>query len=287
MVAEVSSFSRMVDTYKEEGEGKTELVTLDLLGGCGDSDAATAVAAAEVNLELQIRASGDIRLAASVRLVVHTLIDLLCFSCARRLLRFDPPGSSGFRRIGSFGFISNNFCLIPWSQSAMLPHQQTKLSPANPHLHDLSLAPPWLFASSPSRKPPPAATAAAYHSVCTLEKVKSALERESRLAADGRAPVPLPDSASPPSPSWSSSSSAPATTITTSSSSAKRRPNEPDETDGEPAMAAAACPECLLYVLIYKVEPRCPRCAAHVPVNGTSKKPRIDLNFSFQTERNE
>ncbi|XP_042410914.1 uncharacterized protein LOC122000608 [Zingiber officinale] len=236
MVAEVSSFSRMVDTYKDEGEGKTELVTLDLLGSCGDNDAATAVAAAEVNLELQIRASGDICLATS---------------------------------------------------SAMLPHQQTKLSPASPHLHDLSLAPSWLSASSPSRKPHPIATAAAYHSVCTLEKVKSALERESRLAADGRAPVPLPDSASPPSPSQSSSSSAPATTITTSSSSAKRRPNEPDETDGEPAMAAAACPECLLYVLICKVEPRCPRCAAHVPVNGTNKKPRIDLNFSFQTERNE
>lgn len=72
MVAEVSSLARMVDTYKEEGEGKTELVTLDLLGGCGDGDAATAVAAAEVNLDLQIRASGDMCLAASVRLVVHT-----------------------------------------------------------------------------------------------------------------------------------------------------------------------------------------------------------------------
>ncbi|KAG6491513.1 hypothetical protein ZIOFF_046445 [Zingiber officinale] len=276
MVAEVSSFSRMVDTYKDEGEGKTELVTLDLLGSCGDNDAATAVAAAEVNLELQIRASGDICLATSVRLVVHTLIDLALFPLCSPFAEIRSPGLLvGFRRIGSFGF------------SAMLPHQQTKLSPASPHLHDLSLAPSWLSASSPSRKPHPIATAAAYHSVCTLEKVKSALERESRLAADGRAPVPLPDSASPPSPSQSSSSSAPATTITTSSSSAKRRPNEPDETDGEPAMAAAACPECLLYVLICKVEPRCPRCAAHVPVNGTNKKPRIDLNFSFQTERNE
>ncbi|XP_074586015.1 uncharacterized protein LOC141841724 [Curcuma longa] len=236
MVAEVSSLSRMVDTYKEEGEGKTELVTLDLLGGCGDSDAATAVAAAEVNLELQIRASDDMRLAAS---------------------------------------------------SAMLSRQPTKPSPASPHLHDLNLSPPWLSASFLSRKPPLAAAAAAYHSVCTLEKVKSALARESRLAADGRAPVVLPGSASPPSPSRSSSSSAPATTITTSSSSAKRRLNEPDETDGEQAMAVAACPECLLYVLICKVEPRCPRCAAHVPVNGTNKKPRIDLNFSFQTGSNE
>ncbi|XP_042436032.1 uncharacterized protein LOC122021916 [Zingiber officinale] len=237
MVAEVSSLARMVDGYKEEGEGKSELVTLDLLGGCcGDGGAATA---AEVNLEFQIRtAGGEMRLAPS---------------------------------------------------SAKLCHQQTKKpSPASPHLHDLSLSPPWLSAASVGRKHPPAATSVAYNSVCTLEKVKSALERESRLAADARVPVAHLGSASSPSSSRSSLSSAPTTTITTNSSSAKRRPNEPDELNGEPAMAVVACPECLLYVLVCKVEPRCPRCAAHVPVNDANKKPRrIDLNFSFQTGSNE
>ncbi|XP_074577129.1 uncharacterized protein LOC141833552 [Curcuma longa] len=236
MVAEVSSLARMVEGYKEEGEGNSELVTLDLLGGCcaGDGGAATA---AEVNLEFQIRTAGEMRLAPS---------------------------------------------------SAKLCHQQTMPSPASPHLHDLSLSPPWLSAASVGRKPPPVATAVAYHSVCTLEKVKSALERESRLAADARVPVVHLRSASPPSSSRSSLSSAPTTTITTNSSSAKRRRNEPDELNGEPAMAVAACPDCLLYVLICKVEPRCPRCAAHVPVNGTNKKPRrIDLNFSFQTGSHE
>lgn len=73
MVAELSSLARMVDGYKEEGEGKSELVTLDLLGGCcGDGGAVAA--AAEVNLEFQIRTAGEMRLAPSVRLVVRNLI---------------------------------------------------------------------------------------------------------------------------------------------------------------------------------------------------------------------
>ncbi|KAG6535985.1 hypothetical protein ZIOFF_001022 [Zingiber officinale] len=276
MVAEVSSLARMVDGYKEEGEGKSELVTLDLLGGCcGDGGAATA---AEVNLEFQIRtAGGEMRLAPSVRLVVRTLIDGAFLSLELSVCW------------GSIRRAPQSFHLISWWQSAKLCHQQTKKpSPASPHLHDLSLSPPWLSAASVGRKHPPAATSVAYNSVCTLEKVKSALERESRLAADARVPVAHLGSASSPSSSRSSLSSAPTTTITTNSSSAKRRPNEPDELNGEPAMAVVACPECLLYVLVCKVEPRCPRCAAHVPVNDANKKPRrIDLNFSFQTGSNE
>lgn len=106
MVAEVSSLARMVDTYKEEGEGKTELVTLDLLGGCGDGDASTAVAVAEVNLELQIRASGDMRLAASVSLVVHSLIQPAFFLLSSQFAEIRSTELLvGFCRIGSFAFV--------------------------------------------------------------------------------------------------------------------------------------------------------------------------------------
>ncbi|KAG6529228.1 uncharacterized protein LOC122042287 [Zingiber officinale] len=209
MVAELISLAPVAETYQEESETKTELVTLDLLGGRGDPDRAA------LDLELQVTAGW-----------------------ARRL--------------------------VPLSAKLYLS------PPSPPSLGFLGL-----------KQPPAANTASAsavpgsYRSVCTLEKVKSALARES-----------LANKRSPPSPSSSSSSyasaSASATTITASSFSAKRL-KEADKEDGHPrAMAVAACPECLLYVLICKSDPWCPRCAAHVPVHGLKKKPRLDLNFSFQ-----
>ncbi|WOK94754.1 hypothetical protein Cni_G03459 [Canna indica] len=149
--------------------------------------------------------------------------------------------------------------------------QKSDQNPAPGPLNDLNLPPP----------PPPPTSAAEYRSVCTLEKVKSALQRQSRL-------FPQPDgSSSPPSPSPSSSSSATAAASTTSTSSSVKRAagatTAPEEGSAA-TMAVAACPVCLLYVLISEDEPRCPRCAAHVPVNQLKqKKPRIDLNFSLHT----
>ncbi|WOL18834.1 hypothetical protein Cni_G27631 [Canna indica] len=249
MTAEVSTLlERVVEGYKDEGEGKkTELVTRDLLGGC---------AAAEVDLELRVPAAWESRVS-------------------------------------------------PSSEKVQVQHR--KLSPAPRHLHDLNLSPPSLSATSLGLKPPPPATSAApvaYHSACTLEKVRSALERESRLVTNSRpALLPRPDvgspSSSPPSSTSSSFAVASTTVTTTTSSSTKRRAADRQEEEEEAGattgsdaaggreMAVAACPECLLYVLVCKVDPRCPRCAAHVPVSELrKKKPRFDLNFSLQPGNN-
>ncbi|KAL5214863.1 hypothetical protein ABZP36_004015 [Zizania latifolia] len=137
--------------------------------------------------------------------------------------------------------------------------------------------------------PPPAAAAAAIRAtstsaaVCTLDMVRSALER----ATAGRAAA-----AAAASPATSSSSLA--STSSSSSSVGKRHRSPPASTasPASPSMRAAACPSCLTYVLIAEADPRCPRCSGNVPPlarkpldaaaaaggDGSGKKPKIDLN---------
>ncbi|XVF25329.1 hypothetical protein REPUB_Repub13aG0204000 [Reevesia pubescens] len=91
-------------------------------------------------------------------------------------------------------------------------------------------------------------TPSCYQSVCTLDKVKYALARAEKETMKKR-----------------SSSSLPAATSSSST----------------PAMFAAACPGCFLYVIASKTNPRCPRCNSFVPSSLAVKKPRIDLNASF------
>ncbi|KAL5210848.1 hypothetical protein ABZP36_006471 [Zizania latifolia] len=118
-----------------------------------------------------------------------------------------------------------------------------------------------------------------YHSVCTIEKVKTALERFER----GKHHHQQQHSGASPSSS----------SVTTSS--VKRRGGgggaveQGDGCDSPSAgsaggMVAAACPRCFLYVLISRSDPRCPRCESHVPPPPSpapKKKPRIDLNVGF------
>ncbi|XP_062212035.1 uncharacterized protein LOC133913023 [Phragmites australis] len=122
---------------------------------------------------------------------------------------------------------------------------------------------------------------ATYHSVCTIEKVKTALERFERGKQHQH---PQHSGASPSSSS-----------VTTSS--VKRRGggggdgaveqgdgcDSPSGGGGGGGMVAAACPRCFLYVLISRSDPRCPRCESHVPAPAppVNKKPRIDLNVGF------
>ncbi|CAL9060629.1 unnamed protein product [Musa banksii] len=149
--------------------------------------------------------------------------------------------------------------------------EQRDPNPAPRHLHDLNLSPPSPSVASLALEL--ASPSAEYQSVCTLEKVKSALERESRLVATTNPASPPPSSTTTTSSSSSSSSAA---------STKRRAPTSPDEVGAAGStMAVATCPVCLLYVLVSKAEPRCPRCAAHVPVNDLKKKPRIDLNSSL------
>ncbi|GFP92749.1 hypothetical protein PHJA_001419200 [Phtheirospermum japonicum] len=90
-----------------------------------------------------------------------------------------------------------------------------------------------------------------YQSVCTLDKVKSALERAEKE-----------------------------TPRSTSSSSV--RDSDLDEEEKSTASIAAGCPSCLLYVLVSRGNPKCPRCNSNVPLPAEpAKKPRIDLNISI------
>ncbi|RCV35424.1 hypothetical protein SEVIR_7G250200v4 [Setaria viridis] len=212
MAADVGSVARLLRGEAGKKAGPPEIVTMDLLGGCGGGGGA--VEDEVVDLELSVPTGFERRL------------DLL----------------SG----------------------------KTFLTPRHPsvqdgrHHHDLNLPPPAVAAAAP----------AASTAVCTLDMVRSALER----AAAGRAAA---------SPATSSTSSA--STSSSSSSAGKRNRSPP--TTATPAMRAAACPSCLTYVLIAEADPRCPRCAARVPPlagksvstgaapgDGSGKKPRIDLN---------
>ncbi|KAK8542515.1 hypothetical protein V6N13_136911 [Hibiscus sabdariffa] len=106
-----------------------------------------------------------------------------------------------------------------------------------------------------------------YQSVCTLDKVKFALERFEKEPVKKRA-SPSSLLKSPLSPSYSSSSS-----------------SIKDSREGDlgeeklASLVAAGCPGCLSYVLIMKHDPKCPRCNTLVPIMPAAKKPRIDLNI--------
>lgn len=167
-----------------------------------------------------------------------------------------------------------------------------------PAPRDLNLFP--VAAPCPASSPVPASTVAAaaaspagaatttttYHSVCTIEKVKTALERFERgkQQHSGHHHQQQQHSGAGASPSSSS--------VTTSS--VKRRGggaveqgdgcDSPSGGGGGGGMVAAACPRCFLYVLISRSDPRCPRCESHVPAPppaAATKKPRIDLNVGY------
>lgn len=104
-----------------------------------------------------------------------------------------------------------------------------------------------------------------YQSVCTLDKVKSALERAEKEPPRRRTSF----GKSSPSPSYSSSSS-----------SIRETQEEDFEDKLLSSPMAAGCPGCLSYVLITKNNPKCPRCNSVVPL-PLMKKPRIDLNISI------
>ncbi|KAK3149794.1 hypothetical protein QOZ80_3AG0222920 [Eleusine coracana subsp. coracana] len=149
-------------------------------------------------------------------------------------------------------------------------------------------------ASTPAPAPTGAAVASAgatatttYHSVCTIEKVKTALERFERgkhqhhhQNGGGHQHHQQQHSGAGASPSSSS--------VTTSSVKRRGGVEQGDGCDspsGGGGLVAAACPRCFLYVLISRSDPRCPRCEAHVPAppppTAVSKKPRIDLNVGY------
>ncbi|OIW05332.1 hypothetical protein TanjilG_28797 [Lupinus angustifolius] len=104
-----------------------------------------------------------------------------------------------------------------------------------------------------------------YQSVCTLDKVKSALERAEKEPRRKR--VSFFKSSLSTTPSYSSSSSS-------------LKETQEEECDMSSSPMAVGCPGCLSYVLIMKNNPKCPRCSNVVPLQSM-KKPRIDLNISI------
>ncbi|WOL12255.1 hypothetical protein Cni_G21021 [Canna indica] len=217
MAADVSSLAQMLRGY-EEGEGKRDLVTRDLLGGGG-----TVPGSAEVDLEYRVPAGWERRL------------DLVS---GRTYLR------------------------------------KREANPAPRHHHDLNLTLPPPSSAALFLGLDAAARPSAYQSVCTLEKVRSALDRAGR--ADG--------SHSPPS-SWTAASSSTKRRTTAAAADRVVVDGSSPESPAAPAMTVAGCPVCLLYVLVSAAEPRCPRCATHVPIyKAAKKKPKFDLNSSNEED---
>ncbi|RWR81896.1 putative YUP8H12R.23 protein [Cinnamomum micranthum f. kanehirae] len=112
-----------------------------------------------------------------------------------------------------------------------------------------------------------------YQSVCTLDKVKSALERVERgyvkkrsLSRDSSSSMTISSSLSSPSP------------LSTKGQGIEDGDGvKSSESTESSRFFAAACPNCLFYVLTSKKNPKCPKCDVVVPFR-LLKKPKIDLN---------
>lgn len=132
----------------------------------------------------------------------------------------------------------------------------------------------------------------AYSSVCTLDKVKSALDRAER----GSPTSSSTSSSSSSKKRWmmmpstvhsqSKSSPSPSNSLSMSIGEDERDSSRwsnslPSPHQDEGLLVAAACPACLLYVLISKNDPKCPKCNSLVRLPTMSKKPKIDLNISI------
>ncbi|CAA6658031.1 unnamed protein product [Spirodela intermedia] len=113
---------------------------------------------------------------------------------------------------------------------------------------DLTLRSPGAAAAAPA--------AAEYQSVCTLEKVKSALERRRRCEST------RDDELEGESRSSSSSSAV----LQGGDQSAAASTGSASAAVSGDALAAAACPACLCYVLVSRSNPGCPRCHSPVPL---------------------
>ncbi|KAL8480432.1 hypothetical protein ACS0TY_026568 [Phlomoides rotata] len=229
MAADVSSLVRGVidggDSNESATSGKSTapIITRDLLGGCCSIDSK------ELDLDLQVPCGWEKRLDLKSGKVY--------------LQRCNSSNTSSSTTNSEIK--SNKF------QDINTPtRSKPTLNLYDDALLDLKLV------SSPSCSTSPSSSN--FQSVCTLDKVKSALERAEKESVRKRL------SSSP---------------LSTSSSSVKD--SDVDEEERSSASFAVGCSSCLLYVLITRGNPKCPRCNCDVPLPGSMKKPRIDLNMSI------
>ncbi|OMO55336.1 hypothetical protein CCACVL1_27307 [Corchorus capsularis] len=257
MAADVTSLHRVLSGYKDDltvgnestGAKSSALITRDLLGvgdgggGVGGAGGGSALLfknndqSQELDLDLQVPTGWEKRL------------DL-------------KSGKVYLQRCNS----SNSS-----SSSDGTKHQMNQTVPK---LQDLNFPPSSkpllnLFDESSLELKLVSSPSSNYQSVCTLDKVKFALERAEKEPVRKRSSLWK----SSLSPSYSSSSS----------SIKDSQEYGADGGDQEKLLAslmAAGCPGCLSYVLIMKNSPKCPRCNTLVPMPA-AKKPRIDLNMSI------
>ncbi|KAG0569646.1 hypothetical protein KC19_6G104600 [Ceratodon purpureus] len=164
---------------------------------------------------------------------------------------------------------------------------------------DLNLAAGRASSSIPSRRPHE-------QTVCTMQMIENALKRSEsypRLALKRETPKlrhkysisssfsSLTNStrSEPSGASPSTSSSSSATSTSSLPGAARRAPSNPSSTGActeadsikverivEPAAGAlvmGACTRCLMYVMLNKADPRCPRCESNVPVDFSTAPP--------------
>ncbi|KAK7401640.1 hypothetical protein VNO78_13271 [Psophocarpus tetragonolobus] len=246
MAAEVSSLIRVMGAgYKEEqhravgneshGEKSTALITRDLLGG-------SSIESQELDLDLQVPTGWEKRLDLQSGKVYIQKCNTTTMGSAQNSehkLNAKPAGPK-LQDLNFPSTTSSNVLLNLFDESSL----------------DLKL----VSSSLPSSN---------YQSVCTLDKVKSALERAEKEPIRKRTSF-LKSPLSASSPSYSSSSS----------SIRETTQEEESEEKLVSSPMAAGCPGCLSYVMIMKNNPKCPRCNSLVPI-PSMKKPRIDLNISI------
>ncbi|KAL3820915.1 hypothetical protein ACJIZ3_006820 [Penstemon smallii] len=238
MAAEVGYLVRVMNGGDSNDSGKsTAPITRDLLGGCCTLDSK------ELDLDLQVPCGWEKRLDLKSGKVY--------------LQKCNSSNSSSSTSENKAKTTSNTSANI--QDLNFPPVSKPTLNLFNDSILDLKLV------SSPSTTASPSSSN--YQSVCTLDKVKSALERAEKETVRKR------------SISMSKSSSA----RSNSSSSIKDSDLDQEVEKSNTSSFAAGCPSCLFYVLTRTSNPKCPRCNSDVPlpVAAVAKKPRIDLNISI------
>lgn len=245
MAADVGTLVRILNGYLDEQRSESDAVTKDLFG-CSPSSCSTSriIGSKDIDLDLQAPSGWE------------KCLDLK--SGKVYLQRSNSPISSS-------------------STATSTGKQVQEIQ----EVQDLNFPPP----------PPPCTTSTIeddgialdlklvpcydYRSVCTLDKVKSALERVKKRPSPSPSPSPVATI------SVDSSSEEEEVGRISSSSSSKKSLNS-----SSGLLFAGGCPSCLMYVMISKTNPKCPRCDSIVPISSmcgasSKKKPKLNLDLNL------
>ncbi|EOA35636.1 hypothetical protein CARUB_v10020850mg [Capsella rubella] len=250
MAADVSSLVRLLSGYKDEravvkdsagAKSTAALMTRDLLGsgrgGGGDRSL-------ELDLDLQVPSGYEKRLDLKSGKVY--------------LQRCNSTSSSTITNADQ-----SNQTVPTFQDLNFPPNSSNNHAAAKPLLNlfddttlELKLLPSPARCSRRTSSLSPNTNNSNFQSVCTLDKVKSALERAER------------------DPAMFKKRQSPDHTVSD---------HYRAEADAVASPVAAGCPGCLSYVLVMMNNPKCPRCDTIVPLAASSmkKKPKIDLNISI------